>query len=163
MTVTDQEFAALKEQLRVLTDQAELARLCDSYVIHLDRDRDDDAWLSSVFTEDAWLTFPMGEYKGLDGLLAFQEMSRTNFALSHHTASNYDIDVDGDSAHARVHLTAVHVASSENPLGHFDIGGHYEADAVRTPEGWRFRRLIFDLVWSSGGTPQSAAAGALQH
>jgi hypothetical protein len=159
MSTIDDELESLKAKLQALTDRAELAQLCDGYLLHLDLDRADDSWLGSVFTEDAHVIFPMGEYKGMDGLLAFQEMARANFVASHHVGTTSEIKLDGDRARVRVHLTAVHIAKTDEPQAHFDIGGHYEADAVRTPDGWRLSTLNFSLVWSSGGTPQTAAAG----
>jgi SnoaL-like domain len=152
-SISDDSAALLHDQLRLLSDRAEIGRLCDRYAMHLDRDRDDDTWLGSVFTEDAWLTFPFGEFKGLDGLADFQEMSRSNFARTHHISSTCDIQLDGDQARARVHLTAVHVPSRDEPARHFVIGGYYEAEAVRTARGWRIRRLVFDLVWHAGEAP----------
>ena len=79
-SISDDSAALRHDQLRVLSDRSEIGQLCDRYAMHLDRDRDDDAWLGSVFTDDACLTFPFGEFKGMDGLAAFQEMSRSNFA-----------------------------------------------------------------------------------
>ena len=64
-------------------------------------------------------------------------MSRRTFARTHHISSNYDIQLDGDHARVRVHLTAVHVPLRDEPARHFVIGGHYEAEAVRTEPGWR--------------------------
>ncbi|MEU1185465.1 nuclear transport factor 2 family protein [Streptomyces sp. NPDC005820] len=143
-------LAALTTQVRLLSDRAAIAELCDRYVRHLDKDRHNDDWFDAVFTDDVHLTFPMGEYKGVEGLADFQRMARTTFERTHHIGSNYTIELDGDRAGVRAHLTAVHVKRGEEPTAHFDIGGHYEAEAVRTPAGWRIRRFVFDLVWSAG-------------
>jgi hypothetical protein len=148
----------LHERLRVLTDRADIAQLCDSYAMHLDRDRDSDEWVTEVFTADAHLTFPFGEYRGLSGLAEFQHMARTNVDRTQHISSNYDIELAGDTARVRVHLTAVHVLKRADPGTHFSIGGHYEATAVRTAQGWRFSRLIFDLVWNAGLLPTGKPA-----
>lgn len=158
MSSTDTDAASLNDQIRVLSDRAEIAQLCDRYVMHLDKDRDNDGWLSSVFTDDAQLVFPTGEYEGMAGLLEFQQMSRENFAGSHHISANPYIDLDGDRAEVRVPLVAVHVGRREEPGKHFDVGGHYEAEAVRTPRGWRFRRFSFDMVWHAGEVPGRLAA-----
>ncbi|GAA1015477.1 hypothetical protein STXM2123_5319 [Streptomyces sp. F-3] len=151
------ELAALRAQVRVLGDRAGITELCDRYVHHLDASRHSDTWFDSVFTEDVHLTFPFGEYKGFEGLAAFQRMARTTFERTHHLASNYTIDLypegDEDRARVRAHLMAVHVRQPEEPSAHFDIGGHYEAEAVRTPAGWRIRRFTFDLVWNAGQGP----------
>jgi hypothetical protein len=153
MTVITYDVTAMHLRLRELTDRAEVSELCDRYVLHLDKDRDNDDWLASVFTEDAHLIFPMGEYKGLDGLAAFQRMARDTFSRTHHLSSNHVIRLDGDRAEVRAHLMAVHVREGAEPGTHFDIGGHYEAAAVRTPAGWRLRRFVFDLVWHAGQPP----------
>jgi SnoaL-like domain len=148
----------LRDQVQALSDRAEIAQLCDRYVMHLDWDRDNDEWLGSVFTDDAHLAFPMGEYQGLGGIAEFQEMGRRNYTASHHISANNYIELDGDRARVRVHLVAVHVGRREEPGRHFDLGGHYDAEAVRTPAGWRFRRFTFSIVWHSGETPAELAS-----
>ncbi|MFF1679995.1 MULTISPECIES: nuclear transport factor 2 family protein [unclassified Streptomyces] len=150
----------LHRQLRLLNDRLEVTQLCDRYVLHLDKDRAHDTWLDSIFTDDVHLTFPFGEFKGIDGLAAFQQMARTNFARTHHISANHTVDLDPDGNHARVraHLMAVHVTQADEPAGHFDIGGHYEAEARRTPHGWRIHRFVFDLVWQSGQAPLAKTA-----
>ncbi|RPK90880.1 MULTISPECIES: nuclear transport factor 2 family protein [Streptomyces] len=153
MTTTAPDLADLSRRLQALTDRTELTELCDRYVRHLDQDRHSDHWLESVFTTDAHLTFPMGEFKGMEGLIAFQAMARTTFERTHHLSSNYDIRLDGDSARVTAHLMAVHVRNRAEPNSHFTIGGHYEAQAVRTADGWRIRTFVFDLVWNAGDPP----------
>lgn len=162
-SISTADTVLLREQLQALTDRAELAQLCDRYVLHLDRDRDSDEWLPAVFTADAHLTFPFGEYRGMAGLAEFQEMARVNVDRTHHVGSNYDIELDGDTASVRAHLMAVHVFRREDPHTHFAIGGHYQATAVRTVDGWRFSRLVFDLVWNAGQLPAGGPAGAGSH
>ncbi|MFH9085583.1 nuclear transport factor 2 family protein [Streptomyces sp. NPDC017673] len=152
-TSLSEELEALRGQVRLLADRAELTALADRYLAHLDRDRHRDDWFDSVFTEDAHLVFPMGEYRGTAGLAEFQQLARTTFERTHHQGTNYAVDVDGDRALIRAHLTAVHVRRAAEPGAHFDIGGHYEAEAVRTPDGWRLRRFVFDLVWHAGSGP----------
>ncbi|MEU1433725.1 nuclear transport factor 2 family protein [Streptomyces sp. NPDC005786] len=156
VTTTEETVAALRAELRELSDRAELTALGDRYVTHLDRDRHRDDWFGSVFTDDVHLTFPMGEYKGTAGLAEFQNLARATFERTHHTASNYTTELDGDRARIRAHLTAVHVRTAAEPGTHFTIGGHYEADAVRTADGWRINRFVFELVWHEGQGPQGA-------
>ncbi|HEU5472953.1 MAG TPA: nuclear transport factor 2 family protein [Actinophytocola sp.] len=155
MTATQDDLAELRSELRSLRDRAEITRLCDRYALHLDKSRHTDTWLDTVFTDDALLTFPMGQYKGMAGLTRFQEMARTTFERTHHISSNYDIELDTDRAQVRAHLMAAHVPSRDDTGRHFMIGGHYDAEAVRTPSGWRIRELTFDLVWTSGDPPKA--------
>jgi hypothetical protein len=159
MPTTSDDAATMNAQLSVLIDRAEITQLCDRYVMHLDRDRDSDSWLGSIFTEEAMVVFPSGEYNGIAEMEKFQELAHNTFARTHHLGSNYDIAVDGDQAHVRAHLMAVHVRRAEEPATHFTIGGHYEADAVRTPGGWRFSRFCFEVVWTAGEGPGGNGAG----
>lgn len=154
MPSINDEISDLRAEVKMLRDRAQIVEVCDRYVMHLDKNRGRDDWFGSVFTEDVHLTFPMGEYKGMEGLAQFQEMARSTFERTHHIASNYDIALDGDRAQVRAHLAAVHVRRSGEPGTHFDIGGHYEAETVRTAAGWRIRRFVFDLVWNSGQGPK---------
>ncbi|MFK0171014.1 nuclear transport factor 2 family protein [Streptomyces sp. NPDC090306] len=147
------DLQALREQVQLLVDRAELTALADRYLAHLDRDRHRDDWFGEVFTDDVRLVFPMGEYRGTAGLAEFQQLARTTFERTHHQGTNYAVDVDGDRAVIRAHLSAVHVKRAAEPGAHFDIGGHYEAVAVRTPDGWRLRDFVFDLVWHAGSGP----------
>jgi hypothetical protein len=156
MTRLQDDITDLRAELRTLRDRAELAGLCDRYATHLDKNRHSDSWLDTVFTEDAVVTFPMGQYKGMAGLVRFQEMARTTFERTHHLSSNYDIELDTDQARIGAHLMAAHVPHRDDLGHHFTIGGHYEALAVRTTHGWRLRELTFDLVWTAGDPPKAA-------
>nr|AAK01935.2 JadX [Streptomyces venezuelae ATCC 10712] len=147
------ELAELRATVRELSDRAAISAVCDRYAMHLDKDRGSDDWFGAVFTDDVHLVFPMGEYKGMDGLAAFQQMARTTFARTHHISGAYAIDLRGDEATVRAHLTAFHVRDAAAPSAHFAIGGHYDAHVVRTPEGWRIRSFTFDLVWNAGEAP----------
>lgn len=150
----------LHHQLQLLNDRLELTQLCDRYVHHLDKDRGSDAWLDKIFTEDVHLSFPFGEFKGLEGLVGFQQMARTTFARTHHISANHTVELDGDEARVAAHLMAVHVRRADEPAADFTIGGHYEAEARRTPQGWRIHRFNFDLVWQSGEAPQAKTEAA---
>ncbi|WP_369147315.1 nuclear transport factor 2 family protein [Streptomyces sp. R44] len=152
-TTAPGELAELRATVRTLSDRAEIAAVCERYAMHLDRDRGNDDWFGQVFTDDVHLVFPMGEYKGMEGLAAFQQMARTTFARTHHLTGAYAIDLDGDEARVRAHLTAFHVREPAEPSAHFAIGGHYDAHVVRTPAGWRIRSFVFDLVWNAGEAP----------
>ncbi|GAB2786613.1 nuclear transport factor 2 family protein [Streptomyces daliensis] len=154
------EVSILRAEVRALRDRADVAALCDRYVLHTDRDRGGTDWLDDVFTEDAVLTFPFGEFAGRDGLERFQKMTGATFERTHHLSGNYAVELDGDTARVRGHLMAVHVRRREEPGTHYSIGGHYEAGAVRTKDGWRLRTFSFDLTWNAGEGPGKAPDAA---
>ncbi|MEG3631673.1 nuclear transport factor 2 family protein [Streptomyces poriticola] len=152
MPSIDDEVAALRGQLRVLSDRLEIRDLLDRYVVALDTidETADDDWFSELFTEDARFTFPIGSHTGLAGLAAFQRKARARWARTHHLSANHRIEQAGDTATVRVHQLATHVHQGGDPSRTFDVGGYYEGRAVRTPSGWRFDRLSFHVVWSTG-------------
>lgn len=142
----------LSGRIRDLEDRLDIRELCDRYVINLDRYQDDGHWYDSVFTEDVWLRFPLGEYNGFSGLDEFHRQGRSRFETTHHMSTNLEISLRGDdTAAVRAHLVARHVRKASDPTEHFDIGGYYDAEVVRTDRGWRFRRFDFSLVWIAGG------------
>ncbi|GAA2427546.1 nuclear transport factor 2 family protein [Streptomyces macrosporus] len=152
---TEAADTALRDQVRVLTDRSEITTLIDRYVILLDTQDEngfDDTWPRRLFTEDVHVTFPVGEHRGLDGLAEFHYRAKQKFDRTHHIASNYLIDLDGDRADVRFQMIAIHVHPGDGPL--FEVGGHYEGEAVRTDEGWRIRRWGYHVAWSTGPRPE---------
>jgi hypothetical protein len=153
------ELDALRAEFAVLADRAAVAELIDRYITLLDTQDEhgfDPAWPATVFTQDCRLEFPVGTVEGRDQAAAFHYDRKSRFARTHHLAANYGIRVDGDTARIRVHLVASHVHHDDgpDPDGRFDIGGHSEGEAVRTPDGWRLSRWRFHLMWSDGAGPR---------
>jgi hypothetical protein len=158
MTVTDDELTGIRDGLRALADRAEISDLIDRYVIALDTQDDygfDDTWTRAIFTENARLEYPVGDFTGLEGLARFHYEAKAKFDRTHHLSSNHSISLHGGIAILRVHLIASHVhrADGPDPGGRFDIGGYCDGEAVRTEEGWRLRFWKFHLMWSAGDGP----------
>jgi hypothetical protein len=153
------ELAALRAQVRELSDRMEITRLLDRYVVLLDtQDANgfDESWPATVFTDDVRLVFPIGSHQGLKGLAAFHHLAKTRFDRTLHLSANHGIELDGDRAAVRLHVIGTHVhrtAPEERTAQLFDIGGSYQGEAVRTSAGWRISRWRFDLVWSAGPGP----------
>jgi len=160
MASVQDEIAELRDEVRQLRDRADVAALCDRYAMLLDRHRGETDWLDSVFTEDALVVFPFGEFEGRPELERFQKMTGATFERSHHLSGNYTIELDGDHARVRGHLQAFHVKRREEPGTHYSVGGHYEAETVRTAAGWRIRHFDFALTWNAGEPPGGPAAGS---
>ncbi|MFE7312139.1 nuclear transport factor 2 family protein [Streptomyces sp. NPDC057555] len=171
-TVTPAEIATLTERVAVLVDRAEITGLIDRYLLSLDTlpggDGFDDDWARSLFTEDIEITSPVGEYRGIKGLAASEQATMAKFARTQHLGANCLIGLDGDRATVRwnalmthVHLPSTQAARGAEPGGHFDVGGTFTGEVVRTADGWRFRRLEIRAVWTNGQgplalTPQAA-------
>ncbi|MDR3081393.1 MAG: nuclear transport factor 2 family protein [Streptomyces sp.] len=133
-------------------DRAELRELFDRYVVALDTVAErglDDGWFRTVFTEDVELTFPIGSHRGVAGFAAFQRTARTWWRTTHHVSGPHVVKVEGDEARLRVHQLATHV-HLDAAAGLFEVGGHYEAHALRTADGWRLDRIAFHVDWTRG-------------
>ncbi|MFJ5922497.1 nuclear transport factor 2 family protein [Kitasatospora sp. NPDC092948] len=165
MGISTEAFAALERQVRVLADRAEITGLIDGYLISLDTvprngGRFDDAWARRYFTSDVRISTPVGEHRGIAGLAEAEQVTLGKFERTQHVGANYMIELDGDRAAVRwnaimthVHLAATQQARGEEPGGHFDVGGTFTGEAVRTSEGWRLRRLEVQAVWTTGRGP----------
>ncbi|GHF64549.1 hypothetical protein GCM10010218_52660 [Streptomyces mashuensis] len=162
MTLPQDELAELRAQVRELTDRAAINELLDRYIVLLDTQDEngfDDTWPPTVFTDDVRMTFPVGTCEGLSDVAQLHHVAKNRFARTLHLSSNHTVALDGDRAEVRLHVVATHV---HHPSGedrpHFDIGGYYKGEAVRTEAGWRLRTWAFHLVWSTGPGPDGGCA-----
>ncbi|HLT70183.1 MAG TPA: nuclear transport factor 2 family protein [Acidimicrobiales bacterium] len=137
--------------LQALQDRVEITDLLHRYARALDT-KDWDL-LASVFTPDAHLDYtssgcPAGPR---DEVVPWLARALEPVPMTQHLITNVEIDLDGDRATVR--------ALFHNPLqlpgmpGVSHCGGTYEHEVVRTPEGWRSRRLVETMLWSSNPVP----------
>ncbi len=157
-------------QLRMLADRAVLSDLISRYFLALDEGTFDDTRARAVFTPDAALSFPPGDHRGLDGLVGFTADFMAHWVRTHHHCSNLAIDVNGGRAALRWDVIATHVHHGSPPPPaqghHFQLGGRFDAAAVRTGSGWRIEKLALRVLWTTGtGIPSIAAtmAGSRRH
>ena len=93
-----------------------------------------------LFTEDGvWdgrpvLPIAQGQAELRDLFGRFASM----FPMAYHAVMNPLIEIDGDTAHAHWHI----MSAGESPKGRASLSiSTYEDDYVRTPSGWRVRRM----------------------
>lgn len=147
-----------------LTAPPEAGALLDRYLISLDDDELDDAWASGLFTEDAWVAFPMSRHDGLPGLADYHRRSLAAFARTQHLGSRPVAEpVDADTVRLRASVVSTHVyedagAPGAAPL--FVAGTLVHGRARRTGDGWRLAALDFRVLWTTGTPPGARGAGA---
>jgi SnoaL-like protein len=148
-------------EVRRLSDRAAIAELIDRYLLVLDDGAFDDIAAHAVFTDDVALEFPPGNHYGVAGVARFTRGFMGHWARTHHHASNYLIDLDGDRAAVTWNVLATHVHPDSPPPpasgNHFQLGGRFEGVAVRQGSKWRLQRLALRVIWTSGvGVPSIA-------
>ncbi len=134
-------------QLRWLVDRAQISDVLVEYARC--SDAADWAGMGELFTEDGQAVFAAGSFPGRNfGDAAGAVMAL--FSGTHHMSTNHAIQIDGDRANARSYLQAIHLTDPEDNTQHYDVGGWYDNELVRTPDGWRFTRVELSFVWTAG-------------
>jgi len=137
--------------LQELSDRQEITDLITRYTMAVDtRDFGD---LAHVFTDDAVLDYSIvgGPVGPPAEVVPWVEKGLAGFARSQHLIGQVSITLDGDTARATAYMTNPMVGI--NPDGTeklFEVGGYYHHDLVRTPNGWRSRGIVDDVVWTRG-------------
>lgn len=137
-------------------DRLAIRDLIERYAWAID-EKDWDA-LDRVFVPDAWLDYtsnPAGVEGRYPEIRAWLEKSLAPFPVTQHLVTNIDATVDGDRATARTMMyNPMGAATREGPLHYFFMGGRYDDELVRTPDGWRITKRVETLLWFQGSLPK---------
>jgi hypothetical protein len=138
--------------LRQISDRLEI----EDVLIRYTRAIDTGEWdrLDEVFTPDADIDYTqsggaVGSYPEVRAWLA---ENLPVFPRRMHTLGQVEIGYDGADA-ARVAAYFHNPMVLAQPDGGellVEVGGIYHHELVRTPDGWRSRRLVEELVWKRG-------------
>ena len=134
-----------------LSDRQEIVDVITRYT----RAIDTRSWadLDQVFTEDAILDYSAvgGPADVLDVAKPWVEKGLGGFLRYQHVIGQVAIDLDGDSAKATAYFTNPMVAPTpDGGEALVEVGGYYHHELVRTPDGWRSRRMVDETVWMRG-------------
>jgi SnoaL-like domain len=148
----------LSEKVQWLIDRALISELLYSFAYSLDS-KDVESYVNN-YAKDGVLELPDPISTTGETLIVprsrMAEFVRNGiikaYSATHHISTNHQITITGDMAMSRSYLQAVHV--SVTPLNHWDAGGWYDCNYVRTPEGWKFTHVKLTAVWLTG-TPGS--------
>jgi hypothetical protein len=136
--------------LHEISDRLEIEDLLIRYT----RAIDSGDWdrLDSVFTADAEI-----DYTATGGIAAsYPEVKAwlaemlPIFPRRMHSLAQVDSQVDGDTATVAAYFHNPMVLAQADGEALVELGGIYHHDLVRTPDGWRSRRLVEELVWKRG-------------
>ena len=108
----------------------------------------DSAGVRSVLHDDLWAQY--GNTPPLVGGQAVADWiaeATKDCLWQHHLLSVYHVVVDGDRATALTYHTS-HQGFVADPETDVLLVGRYHQELLRTPDGWKISRLLFEIVWA---------------
>jgi hypothetical protein len=133
---------------RTLSDRLEIDDLLTTYTMAID-EGDWDA-LDQVFTPDAHLDYSAsgGTVGAFPEVKAWLAEMLPIFAGMQHLLGQKKVVIRGDEADVRAYFyNPMVIDQPDGAKWHLDIAGVYVHSLVRTPDGWRSRRLVEELLW----------------
>lgn len=95
---------------------------------------------AAVFTEDVEVIgFDAGPIVGREAWVGYVKDALEHFDATQHMLGPTLASVDGDRAHCRTDLQALHERAGQTD-GLFVLWATYETDMVRTTDGWKISR-----------------------
>jgi hypothetical protein len=138
-------------EIQGLIDRDHIMALMNRYLATVDdASRLDTEWARSIFSEDVRVEHRGFTLEGIEDLAVGNRFVRDGWDRTFHIGTNAQIELDGDGAHLRAQLLAIHVHPGSTPSEPYVIANVFEADALRTIDGWRFRTMNLRPVWSIG-------------
>jgi hypothetical protein len=139
-------------ELQELSDRAEI----NDVLVRYTRAIDADDWdrLDTVFTADAEIDYT--ESGGIAAPFAqvkpwLAEMLPAFFPKRMHTLGQVDIALRGDEADVAAYFhNPMPASDGQGGEKIVEFGGIYHHTMVRTPDGWRSRKLHEQVVWKRG-------------
>ena len=135
--------------LREVVDKQQIQELQVRYSLAIDGGRYDD--LDHIFTADVLSDYGhAGAHHGVEPIKQMCREALDPLTAAQHQNGNHWADVDGDTAVAGCYFTVQQYRQGTEGGEHFRMGGRYDDELVRTPEGWRIRRRTLRVLWSEG-------------
>lgn len=136
--------------LAELSDRQEITDLVTAYTRAIDTSSWND--LYAVFTPDAVLDYVSsgGPIGPLDEVIPFVR-NLEGFTAWQHTIGQVAITFDegGETAKAIAYfINPLIAASPDGSPVMLEVGGYYHHDVVRTPDGWKSKHMVDELVWT---------------
>lgn len=139
-------------------DRSEITDVSYRYASTIDR-HDYDSGLRSVLADDVVAQYGNADpLCGADAVVDFVKEFTADCVMQHHLLSVYHVDVEGDHANALVYHTS-HQLFGRTPGIIHELVGRYHNELVRTPDGWKISKLVFEICW---GERRADATGYLE-
>ncbi|MFG2526741.1 nuclear transport factor 2 family protein [Streptomyces sp. NPDC048516] len=149
MSPTAADYDSLVRRLRVLEDKEALRALMIRGWRALDR-KDWQAWIA-CWADDAVLEFgPWEQIHGKDAVRATVEAAEAPYPSMQHHILNMHFDMDGDRATGIGYMWFVAVTEAGKTSSPYAMGGPYDWEFSRGPNGWLLTRQRLGVWWTQG-------------
>lgn len=121
-------------------DYIDIQQLVSSYPYGLDGNTDNGATYASLFAPGAVFGRPRTE--GRENLMALANTQPRGANYVRHFITNHVIEPAPGGAIGREYAVIIDIGENGNP-GRIALGGRYDDEYVKTPQGWKFKTRTF--------------------
>jgi hypothetical protein len=121
-------------------DYIDIQQLVSSYAYGLDGNIDNGATYASLFAPDGVFGRPRTE--GRDNLAALANREPRGANYVRHFITNHVIEPSPGGAVGREYCVIIDMGENGQP-GRIFLGGRYDDEYVKTPQGWKFKMRTF--------------------
>ena len=137
-------------------DYIDIQHLVSSYPYGLDGNTDNGATYASLFAPGGVFGRPRTE--GRDNLAALANTQPRGANYVRHFITNHVIEPSPGGAIGREYAVIIDIGENGNP-GRIALGGRYDDEYVKTPQGWKFKNRTFTPSRVDVQPPPAAGAG----
>jgi hypothetical protein len=137
-------------------DYIDIQHLVSSYPYALDGNTDNGATYASLFAPGGVFGRPRTE--GRDNLAALANTQPRGANYVRHFITNHVIEPSPGGAIGREYAVIIDIGENGNP-GRIALGGRYDDEYVKTPQGWKFKNRTFTPSRVDVQPPPAAGAG----
>jgi hypothetical protein len=121
-------------------DYIDIQQLVSNYAYGLDGNTDNGATYASLFAPGGVFGRPRTE--GRDNLAALANTQPRGANYVRHFITNHVIEPSPGGAIGREYAVIIDIGEGSNP-GRIALGGRYDDEYVKTPQGWKFKNRTF--------------------
>ena len=121
-------------------DYIDIQQLVSNYPYGLDGNTDNGATYASLFAPGAVFGRPRTE--GRENLMALANTQPRGANYVRHFITNHVIEPSPGGAVGREYAVIIDIGENGNP-GKVALGGRYDDEYVKTPQGWKFKTRTF--------------------
>jgi hypothetical protein len=107
--------------------------------------------LDDVFTVDVVADYGVaGFHEGVDAVKTTCRGALEPLTAVQHINGNHVAQINGDEATASCYFHVHQHREGTQGGDHFEMGGRYDDELERRPEGWRINKRKITIIWSDG-------------